>query len=152
MGTSAGLWLFANDGQTEILHFIADTDPIPSNDILNISINQANGEVFIATTKGLVSYRGTSTSAGKLEEVKIFPNPAVITQNDMITIEGVPENANLWITDSSGRMIFKTKANGNTAVWQGLAGNQSLSSGVYFVFIVNDDGSEKQIGKIALIN
>jgi len=152
MGTSAGLWLFANDGQTEILHFTADIDPIPSNDILNIAINQTNGEVFIATSKGLISYRGTSTVAGKLDEVKIFPNPAILAQNDIITIEGVPENANLWITDSSGRLIFKTQANGNTAVWQGLAGNQSLSSGVYFVFIANDDGSQKQVGKIALIN
>lgn len=152
MGTTAGLWLFANDGQTEILHFMADTDPIPANDILKIAINQSNGEVFIATTKGLISYRGTSTAAGKLDEVKIFPNPVITAQNDIVTIEGVPENANLWITDSSGRLIYKTQANGNTAVWQGLASNQSLSSGIYFVFIANDDGSEKQVGKIALIN
>jgi ligand-binding sensor domain-containing protein len=152
MGTTAGLWLFANDGQTEILHFMADTDPIPANEILKIAINQANGEVFIATTKGLISYRGTSTAAGKLNEVKIFPNPVIMAQNDIVTIEGVPENANLWITDSSGRLIYKTQANGNTAIWQGLASNQSLSSGIYFVFIANDDGSEKQVGKIALIN
>lgn len=152
MGTTAGLWLFANDGQTEILHFMADTDPIPSNDIHKISINQSNGEVFVATTKGLVSYRGTSTTAGKLDEVKIFPNPVITAQNDIVTIEGVPENANVRITDSSGRLIYQTQANGNTAVWQGLASNQSLSSGVYFVFIANDDGSEKQVGKIALIN
>lgn len=152
MGTTAGLWLFANDGQTEILQFTAGTDPIPANDILNIAINQANGEIFIATSKGLISYRGTSSAAGKLDEVKIFPNPVIISRNDIVTIEGVPENANLWITDSSGRLIFKTQANGNTAVWQGLAGNQSLSSGVYFVFIANEDGSEKQVGKIALIN
>ena len=152
MGTSAGLWLFANDGQEVVSHFSADESPLPANEIIDIAINQSNGEVFVATANGLVSYRGTSTAAGKLDEVKIFPNPVIISQNDIVTIEGVPENANVWITDSSGRLVFKTQANGNTAVWQGLAGSQSLSSGVYFVFIANDDGSETQVGKIALIN
>ena len=152
MGTSAGIWLFADDGQTEVLHFMAGFDPIPSNDILDLAINQANGEIFVATAGGLISYRGTSTAAGRLDDLKIFPNPVILNQNDIVTIEGVPENADLWITDSSGRLIYKTQANGNTAVWQGIAGNQSLSSGIYFVFIANADGSEKQVGKIALIN
>ena len=151
MGTSSGLWLFAEDGQEEIIHFTADNDPLPSNDILDIAINQANGEVFIATTSGLVSFRGTSTAAGQLQELKIFPNPVILAQNDIVTIEGVPDNASVSITDASGRLIYKTQAHGNTAVWSGL-GAQSLSSGVYFVFVANDDGSEKQIGKIALIN
>jgi ligand-binding sensor domain-containing protein len=152
MGTTVGLWLFAKDGQEEVLHFMTGIDPLPSNDILDIAINQINGEVFIATTKGLISYRGTSTSAGKREEIKIFPNPVILAEHNIVTIEGVPENANLKITDASGRLIYQTRANGNTATWQGIASNQSLSSGVYFVFVASDDGSEKQVGKIAIIN
>jgi hypothetical protein len=151
MGTSSGIWLFANDGQEVVLHFSADESPLPVNEIIDIAINQTNGEVFMATANGLVSYRGSATSAGKLNEVKIFPNPVIVAQNDIVTIEGVPENASLRITDASGRLIHKIQANGNTAIWQGLA-SQQLSSGVYFVFITNDDGSEKQVGKIALIN
>ena len=64
----------------------------------------------------------------------------------------MPDNASVLITDSSGRLVFKTEANGNTAVWQGVSNNQSLSSGVYFVFVANDDGSQKQVGKLAIIN
>jgi len=152
MGTSSGLWLFANDGQEKILHFQKTDSPLPSNEILDISINQTNGEVFIATSKGLVSYRGTSTSAGQRSDVKIFPNPVIAFQTDIVTIEGVPENANLWITDASGRLVYKTQASGNTAVWQGLSSNQLLSTGVYFVYVTNDDGTEKQVGKIAFVN
>jgi ligand-binding sensor domain-containing protein len=152
MGTTVGLWLFDNDGQEEVLHFMANTDPLPSDDILNIAINQNNGEVFIATAKGLISYRGTSTAAGKQEEVKIFPNPVILSQNDIVTIEGVPENAYLKITDAAGRLVYQTQAHGNTATWQGLSGSQSLSSGVYFVFISSADGSDKQVGKIAIVN
>jgi TSS9, PorZ, N-terminal beta-propeller domain/Two component regulator propeller len=152
MGATSGLWLFANDGQEVVSHFSADESPLPANEILDIAINQSTGEVFVATTNGLVSYRGTATSAGKLNEVKIFPNPVIAAQHDIVTIEGVPEDADLWITDAAGRLIYKTRANGNTAVWQGLSGNPSISSGVYFVFITNEDGSERQIGKLAIIN
>ena len=84
--------------------------------------------------------------------MKIFPNPVITSRDDLVTIEGVPGNADLWITDASGRLVYKTRANGNTATWQGFSGNQALSSGVYFVFIANEDGSEKQVGKIAIVN
>jgi len=151
MSTSSGLWLFDDDGSTAISHFNSDDDPLPSNNITDLAINQSTGEIFIATNKSLVSYRGTSTSAGQLTPIKIFPNPVVASQNDIVTIEGVPENADVRITDASGRLIFKTKANGNTAIWQGISSNQSLSSGVYFVFVSNNDGSESQVGKIAII-
>ncbi len=151
MATSSGLWLFANDGSEVISHFTSDTDPLPSNDIIDIAINQANGEIFLATAKGLVSYRGTSTSTGQLEELKIFPNPVIATENDIVTIEGVPENAEVLITDASGRLVYKTNANGNTAVWQGVSSNQSISSGIYFIFVSNSDGSQKQVGKLAII-
>ena len=152
MGTSSGLWLFANDGQELVTNFDSDDSPLPTNNIIDLAINQSTGELFITTENGLVSYRGTSTSAGQLSEVKIFPNPVISSQNDIVTIEGVPDNASVLITDSSGRLVFKTEANGNTAVWQGISSNQSISSGVYFVFIANGDGSQKQVGKLAIIN
>lgn len=152
MSTLSGLWLFDDDGSTIISHFNSDDDPLPSSAIIDLAINQSNGEIFIATKNSLVSYRGTSTSAGQLKRLKIFPNPVVASQSDIVTIEGVPENAEVIITDASGRLIYKTKANGNTAIWQGISSNQSLSSGVYFVFVSNNDGSETQVGKIAIIN
>ena len=152
MGTSSGLWLFSNDGQEVVSHFDSDDSPLPTNNILDLAINQSTGELFVSTDNGLVSYRGTSTSAGQFEEVKIYPNPVIASQNDIVTFEGVPENASLLVTDSSGRLVFKTEANGNTAVWHGVSSNQSISSGVYFVFVTNDDGSQKQVGKLAIIN
>jgi ligand-binding sensor domain-containing protein len=124
MGTASGLWLFANDGQKIISHYTAEDSPLPTNDILDIAINQTSGEVFVATTNGMVSYRGSATVIGMQEEVKIFPNPVITSQHDIVTFEGVPENASLTISDSSGRLIFKTKANGNTAIWQWLSSYQ----------------------------
>jgi len=151
MGNSTGLWLFANDGQEEISHFSIDNSPLPSNTILDIAINQHNGEVFVATSKGLVSYRGTSTTTLQFAQVKIFPNPVLAQQHDIISIEGVPTDANVSITDASGRLVYTTKANGNKATWQGVSSSQSLSTGIYFVFIANEDGTSTQVGKIAII-
>lgn len=152
MSTVVGLWLFSHDGQVLENYFNTSNSPLPSNDILDLAVNYESGEVFVATTEGLVSYRGTSTLAGTKEPLKIFPNPVILNQHDVVTIEGVPENTDVWITDASGRLVFRTIANGNTAVWQGVSSNRSLSSGVYFVFVSTEDGEDKQVGKIALVN
>jgi hypothetical protein len=108
--------------------------------------------VFFATDAGLVSYRSTATIASLEEPLKIFPNPVLRRQHDIVTIQGVPTNADFWITDSSGRLVYKASAEGNTATWSGLASNTNLSSGVYFIFVRTQEGDEKQIGKIALVN
>jgi hypothetical protein len=151
MGASSGLWLFARNGQEAISHFKVDDSPLPSNEILDLAINYQNGELFIATSSGLVSYRGTSTAAGEVEPLKIFPNPVIASETDIVTIEGLPTNANITITDSSGRLVYKTKANGNTAIWSGVSSSTSLSSGVYFVFVSTADSESKQVGKIGVV-
>ena len=151
MGASSGLWLFARNGQEAVSHFKVEDSPLPSNEIIDLAINYQKGELFIATANGLVSYRGSSTAAGEQEPLKIFPNPVNASETDIVTIEGVPTNADITITDSSGRLVFKTKANGNTAIWSGVASNSSLSSGVYFVFVSTEDKGSKQVGKIGVV-
>lgn len=151
MGASSGLWLFARNGQEAVSHFKVEDSPLPSNEIIDLAINYQKGELFIATANGLVSYRGSSTAAGEQEPLKIFPNPVNASETDIVTIEGVPTNADITITDSSGRLVFKTKANGNTAIWSGIASNSSISSGVYFVFVSTEDKGSKQVGKIGVV-
>ena len=151
MGASSGLWLFARNGQEAVSHFKVEDSPLPSNEIIDLAINYQKGELFIATANGLVSYRGSSTAAGEQEPLKIFPNPVNASETDIVTIEGVPTNADITITDSSGRLVFKTKANGNTAIWSGVASNSSISSGVYFVFVSTEDKGSKQVGKIGVV-
>ena len=151
MGASSGLWLFDDDGRTEVSYFNTDNSPLPSNNIFDIEVNQSSGEVFVATDKGLVSYRGTSTLAGKKDEIKIFPNPVLVSQHNTVTIEGLAANSDVWITDASGKLVFKTQANGNTAVWQGLSVMSDLSSGIYYVFAADSEGNNQQIGKIAIV-
>lgn len=70
----------------------------------------------------------------------------------VITIEGVPFNSELKVTDASGRLVTHLEANGNTAIWD--MKNEYLSdvgTGVYFVFASSEDGTERQLGKIAIV-
>ena len=152
MATSTGVWLFASNGFELVDYFNVDNSPLPSNNILDISVNHQTGEVFFATDAGLVSYRGTATISSVEEPLKIFPNPVLRSQHDIVTIQGVPTDANFWIADSSGRLVYKSKANGNTAIWNGISSNAGLSSGVYFVYVTTENGEQKQVGKIAVIN
>lgn len=152
MGTNKGAWLFDNDGSVLITHFTSENSPLLSDVVTNISINNLTGEVFFNTNMGLISYRGTATVTGTYANPKIFPNPVNPGYIGVITIEGVPTNSELKITDASGRLVANIEANGNTAVWD--MNNEHLStivSGVYFVFISNQDGSSTQFGKIAII-
>jgi len=152
MGTNKGAWLFDNDGTELIEHFNEENSPLLSDVVLNISINNLTGEIFFNTASGLISYRGTGTITGTYETPKIFPNPVAPGFTGVITIEGVPTNSELKITDASGRLIVTIEANGNTAIWDmhNTFANE-ISTGVYFVFVSNEDGSSTQFGKIAIV-
>ncbi len=152
MGTNKGAWLFANDGTELIEHFTSENSPLLSNVVLNIAINNLTAEVFINTNKGLISYRGSGSITGTYKTPKIFPNPVNPGFTGVVTIEGVPSNSLVKITDSSGRLITTIKANGNTAIWDmnNVYANE-VSTGVYFIFIANEDGSTTQFGKVAII-
>jgi len=152
MGTNEGAWLFDNDGSVLVEHFTVENSPLLSDIITNISINDQTGEVFFNTDKGLISYRGTATVTGLYESPKIFPNPVTPEFTGVVTIEGVPTNSSLKITDASGRLVTNLTANGNTAVWDiNNAYSERVTSGVYFVFISNEDGRSTQFGKIAIV-
>ena len=60
---NAGVFLLSEDGETELLHFTTDNSPLLSNCINDIEIDGNTGEVFIATEKGLISFRYTATDA-----------------------------------------------------------------------------------------
>jgi len=70
----------------------------------------------------------------------------------LIAIEGLTSNAEIKITDVTGKLIYQTKANGGKATWNGfrLDGTQP-NSGVLFVFAINSDGSETAMGKFIYI-
>ena len=153
LGTNNGVWLFDPGGEELIYNFTEENSPLLSNKIIDISIDPKNGEVFFATDNGLVSFRSDATeSAFQFSAVKIFPNPVSTDFNGQVAINGLYTDAIVKITDISGRMVWQTQANGGTATWNArqLNGNR-VSTGMYLVFATSEDGAERHVGKIAVI-
>lgn len=151
----AGLFLISADGTTELAHFTASNSPLFSDEITSLSMNQANGELFIGTTTGLMSYR-TNATLGREEivksEVLAFPNPIRPDYNGEIVINGLTTNANIKITNSNGGLVYQTIANGGTAIWNGKNfNNEKVATGVYLVFSSDETGDERIVTKLLFI-
>jgi ligand-binding sensor domain-containing protein len=139
-GTTNGVFLISEDGLDEIFHFTEDNSPLFSNIINDIVINERTGEVYIGTNNGIITYQGDATVGGVVHDVEVFafPNPVRPDYKGPIAIRGLPQNANVKITDVSGTLIYETTANGGQAIWDGKDYNgREASSGVYLVFSVN---------------
>jgi len=150
----SGLFLLSEDGTEEIFHFTDENSPLISNTILDIEINNETAEVFIATDKGLMSFRSDATqSAQHPDDLHIFPNPVRESYNGIITINGLSYESNVKITDVSGNLVFETNSEGGTAIWNGSdINNNRVGTGVYLVLSSDKYGREKTIGKILFIH
>lgn len=153
VGTTNGIWLVSEDAEKTLFRFTQDNSPLPSNNIERINIDPVTGDVYISTDKGLIAYRSIATEGGAVNDDKLFiyPNPVPSNYGGMIAIRGFAENADVRITDISGQLVYRTKANGGQAVWDGTdyTGHKA-QSGVYLVFGVNKDGTQKITGKFII--
>lgn len=152
-GTDRGLWVFDDNTSKQVALFNQSNSPIPSNRILRLAYNGRNGEVFIVTDKGMVSFRSASSNGNRdHRNVSIFPNPVRPDFNGMVGIDGLAKNAILKITDINGNLVQELNANGGSASWnlQDLRGGRVVT-GIYFFFSSSTDGVETFVGKIAVV-
>ena len=152
-GTQSGVFVYSADGSEQIAHYTEENSPLFSNVINDISINQQSGEVFIATDKGLISYKGGATQGRKVHDnVIVYPNPVKESYNGPIAIKNVVENANVKITDVKGNLIQSFTALGGQAVWNGKNKyGERANTGVYLVFTTDPTGIETNVAKILFI-
>lgn len=152
--SSAGVFLMSEDGTEEILHFDQSNSPLLSNNITALAIHPKTGEVFIGTDNGLISYRSTATEPQEFfKEVYAYPNPVYENYESVIAIKGLVEDTDVKITDISGQLVFSGKALGGQAIWNGKTLNgERPKTGVYLVFLSNEDGSKTHVTKILFVN
>jgi hypothetical protein len=151
----SGVFHLSPDGQIELNHFTVENSPLFSNSITSIVIRE-DGEVFFGTSKGIISYRGTATQPKPTledEDVYAYPNPVLPGYSGPIIITGLVKESNLKITDINGTLIFSEKSEGGSIEWNGANfSGRRAQSGVYLVFIADDEGAEKLVTKILFIN
>ncbi len=153
IGTNNGVWLFDGALRKQILNFNTSNSPLISNRILDIEVEAESGEVFFATEGGLMSYRGDATAASaKLSGITVYPNPVRPGYTGLIAIKGLTEQARVKITDISGALVYQTVAKGGLATWDGRTFNgDAVSSGVYLILIVAEDGTDTAISKLMMV-
>jgi sugar lactone lactonase YvrE len=151
--SSGGLFLMSADGTKQLYSFTTENSPIYSNSILSLAMNDQSGELFIGTDRGIIGFKGTSTEAKQaFNDVYAFPNPVRPEHKGPIAIRGLMNKSDVKITDARGQLVYATISNGGQAVWNGndLTGSP-VASGVYYVFVVSGDGSQKSSTKILII-
>jgi hypothetical protein len=153
IGTQNGLWLFNEDGTQVIANYTTLNSPLLSNIIIDLEINKLSGELFIATDKGIISFRSDATeSTEEFKDVKVFPNPVPENFNGLVGISGLATNAHVKITDIFGNLVYETTANGGTASWNVKNYNSvPAAAGVYLIYSTSSDGIEGFVSKIAVV-
>ncbi len=170
IGTSdSGLFYLSSDGQNTIFHFTKDNSPLPSNSISDVSLDDINGVVYIATSKGLLSFNSGGSSAFEdLASAYTYPNPVRPGFNivdDKVKIKDISENVNIKITDIEGNLVaeaqsrinqryqgYNLEIDGGTAYWNGKnLANNVVASGVYLVMLSDLDTFETKILKLMVV-
>ena len=157
-GTTSGLFVTSADGREEIAKFNTENSPLPSNNITALAV-RPNGEVFVGTSDGLMSFRSDATEGGTFnkpeDQIIAFPNPVRPDYQGIIAIKGFARDANVKVTDANGSIVFETKAFGGQAIWDGKDFNgRRVSTGVYFVLATNTrnlDAPEAVVTKILVV-
>lgn len=151
-GTNNGVIQTSNDGQTTFHHFTMENSPLFSNKVTDIAIDD-DGVVYFTTDKGVISYRGSATKGNDTNvNVIVFPNPVRPDFNGTIGIKGVVTNALIKITTTSGAFVTHLRAEGGQAIWDrtDIHGN-TVSPGIYLIFITDDAGNETYATKILIM-
>lgn len=143
VATKNGVFLISATGEKVVYQFTESNSPLLSSDVKKITIDGKTGEVYLATAKGICSFRSNATEGGeKNEEVLVFPNPVPPDYKGTIGIRGLVNNAIVKITELDGRLVYQTRALGGQAVWDGRNyKGQRISSGVYLVLVSGEDPS-----------
>ncbi len=152
--TSSGLYLVSETGSEILENHTTDNSLIPSNLIYDMDINNATGELFVATDLGVASYRAdVSETAPDYDNVIAFPNPVRPEYTGSITVQGLMENSLVKITDVAGNLFSEGYSNGGTYTWDGrTATGERVKTGVYLVYASQSGGKSGVVTKIMIVN
>lgn len=150
---NAGILLLSQDGSEILEQYTTDNSPLISNNIFDLKLDQTNGELFIITDKGLVSFRTNATYEDpEYSDVVVFPNPVRPNYFGPITMQGIRYNSDVKITDVAGNLVYKTTSNGGTATWDGKTLNgEKAATGVYLIWTATNEGNDKKVGKVLIV-
>lgn len=150
-----GVYYLSSDGQQTIKHFTKENSPLPTNSVTDIKVDRKTGKVYFVTYSGIVTYQSDVADVNSnFGNVLVYPNPVVYSNfKGKVTIKGLAEKTNIRIADAAGNVVHSAVARGGYYEWDlnNIKGTR-VASGIYFVLMTNEDGSDKATAKIAVVN
>lgn len=157
VGTSNdGLLLLDENGNRTLRYFTSTNSPLTSNTIKSVAVSPNNGYVYIATENELLTYVDIPKIAvNKMKKLTVYPNPFSYSnpKHTLAIIDGLVEKTTVRIVTTDGFLVDEIPAKSGRTSWKpSYSDNTRLSSGVYIVVAVDENGEQKGYGKLAIIN
>lgn len=151
---NGGVFYLSPNGQTTFNYFTKENSPLPTNNVTDIKVDQKTGKVYFVTFDGIVVYQGDAANVSEnFGNVLVYPNPVVhANYKGNVKIRGLAEKTNIRITDSAGNLVHQAVARGGYYEWDLTNRGKRVASGIYFVLMTNENGSDKATAKIAVVN
>jgi len=150
-----GVFYLSSNGDNTIYHFTKSNSPLPNDTVTDIKIDEKTGKVYFVTLDGIMTYQGdVSEVTSNFGNVLVYPNPVVYAQyKGNVRIRGLAAKTNIRITDAAGNLVHSAVANGGYFEWN-LANQRGVrvASGIYYVLMTNEDGTDTATAKIAVVN
>lgn len=154
--TGNGLYIIDADNITTLAHFTASNSKLLSNNIVSLAADEATGEIFIGTDKGLCSYTANfadNSNGMTKDNVWAYPNPVRPGYAGAITITGLESGTTVKIVTSNGTLVNEGTASNGEYKWYGIDRNgKRVASGVYMVEVATSEGDKGVVCKIAIVN
>ena len=152
VGTKNGVFYISNNGLTEYHHFTEENSPLLSNTVQSIAIDE-EGNVYFATDKGIISYKGIATESKKTNsDVVVYPNPVRQDYSGLIGIKNLVANSLVKITTVDGSFVTHLYSEGGQAAWDRTTINgDKVAPGVYLIFVSDESGKETFATKILIM-
>jgi len=153
IGTTNGVYVVNPQGNKLLYHYTSENSPLFNNEIRDIAIDPKTGEVYIGTSKGLLSLMADAVD-GKddSDSLYVFPNPIPVDYEGPVAINGSVKDAEVKITTVSGQLVRSLVSTGGQTVWDGkdAAGN-TLLPGVYLAMVATKDRTGGGIAKFIVL-
>lgn len=155
-GTKEGVSVLNPDGTQLLAQYsmLTTGGKLVDDDIRSIAIDQKRGIIYFGTIKGLSSLEIVPVQAAQtMTSLAFGPNPFVVPSATQLTIRNLAAESTIKIISTNGALVSEFKAQGGgRAFWDGRNRHGDLvQSGIYFVFVYTENGTQTSTGKIAVI-
>ena len=156
VATSEGVILYSPDGTQALASYTVESTSgkLIDNNVKSIAVDPGTGTVYFGTTGGLASLSTPAVAPkAQFEKLSVYPNPYLVPNGSLLTVDGLVANSSLKILTIDGRLVREIKTpGGRIGFWDGRddTGNV-VASGVYVIVGFTEDGSQTGTGKVAVI-